>query len=136
MFFFQVLLANKLDGDILINYTAVAAPLIVSHVTLIFMSFSAKGGNKCKANFSLLPSCLIIKYVNFSGWFGMRKDFSHFLLGLCPLLQEYGNISYQSRSDQEQPTSEPMVSEKSDKHIKKMDFCKPVVPIISIDTPD
>lgn len=45
---FQVLLANKLDGDISTNYTTVAMPLIVSHITLIFMSFGAKGGNKCE----------------------------------------------------------------------------------------
>lgn len=46
--FLQVLLANKLDDDIKISYTAVVSPLFVSFVTLILMSFSAKGGNKCK----------------------------------------------------------------------------------------
>ncbi|XP_074109548.1 transmembrane protein 185A isoform X2 [Cotesia typhae] len=99
---FQVLLANKLDGDLSLNYTTIAAPLLLSHMTLIFMSFGAKGGNRC----------------------------------LCPLLQEYGNISYQPRSDHDQPPSEPMVSDKNEKHIKKIDLMKPVVPIISIDTPD
>ncbi|XP_033326357.1 transmembrane protein 185B [Megalopta genalis] len=113
---FQVLLANKLDGDISLNYTTVAMPLLISHITLIFMSFDAKGGNRW--------------------WFGIRKDFCHFLLGLCPLLQEYGNISYQPRSDQDQPPSEPMVSDKNEKHVKKIDLTKPVVPIISIDMPD
>lgn len=44
----QVLLANKLDGDISFNYTTVATPLLLSHLTLIFMSFGAKGGNRCK----------------------------------------------------------------------------------------
>lgn len=52
------------------------------------------------------------------------------------MLQEYGNISYQPRGDQDQPPSEPMVSEKNEKHIKKIDLTKPVVPIISIDMPD
>ncbi|KAH0549901.1 hypothetical protein KQX54_015626 [Cotesia glomerata] len=113
---FAVLLANKLDGDLSLNYTTIAAPLLLSHMTLIFMSFGAKGGNRW--------------------WFGIRKDFCHFLLGLCPLLQEYGNISYQPRSDHDQPPSEPMVSDKNEKHIKKIDLMKPVVPIISIDMPD
>lgn len=52
------------------------------------------------------------------------------------MLQEYGNISYQPRSEQDQPPLEPMVSEKNEKHVKKIDLTKPVVPIISIDMPD
>lgn len=44
---FQVLLANKLDEDIKISYTAAVSPLFVSFITLILMSFSAKGGNRC-----------------------------------------------------------------------------------------
>lgn len=47
---FQVLLADKLDDDIRISYTAVVSPLFVSFITLILMSFGAKGGNKCKKN--------------------------------------------------------------------------------------
>lgn len=43
----QVLLANKLDGDSVLGYTIIAAPLLLSHMTLIFMSFGAKGGNRC-----------------------------------------------------------------------------------------
>lgn len=113
---FQVLLANKLDGDISLKYTTMATPLLVSHVTLIFMSFGAKGGNRW--------------------WFGIRKDFCHFLLGLCPLLQEYGNISYQARSEADQPPSEPMVADKSQKRFKKIEQIKPVVPVESIDMPD
>ena len=27
-----------------------------------------------------------------SGWFGVRKEFCPWLLGVCPVLQEYGNI--------------------------------------------
>lgn len=45
---FQVLLTNKLDGDINMTYTGIVTPLFVSFTTLILMSFSAKGGNKCK----------------------------------------------------------------------------------------
>jgi hypothetical protein len=73
--------------------------------------------------------------IYFLGWFGIRKDFCHFLLGLCPLLQEYGNISYQPRSAQDHP-AEPIVFEKNEKNIKKIDLTKPVEPIISIDMPD
>lgn len=29
-----------------------------------------------------------------AGWFGIRKDFCHFLLELLPFLREYGNVSY------------------------------------------
>jgi hypothetical protein len=45
---FQVLLANKLDEEIRMSYTAVVSPLFISFTTLILMSFSAKGGNRCK----------------------------------------------------------------------------------------
>lgn len=45
---FQVLLANKLDEDIKISYTAAVSPLFISFITLILMSFSAKGGNRCE----------------------------------------------------------------------------------------
>ncbi|XP_014212121.1 transmembrane protein 185B isoform X2 [Copidosoma floridanum] len=97
---FQVMLANKLDGDLNVRYTTIAIPLLLSHVTLICMSFGAKGGNR---------------------W-------------LCPILQEYGNISYQPRSAQDQPES--IVFEKNGKNLKKNDSTKPVEPIISIDMPD
>lgn len=146
----QVLLANKLDGNISLSHTIVAMPLLISHVTLIVISFNAKDGNRCKKrslNFTrnriLCNDTMNYRKGNINctvllipGWFGIRKDFCHFLLGLCPLLQEYGNISYQPRSDQDQPPSEPMVSEKNEKHVKKIDLTKPVVPIISIDMPD
>lgn len=48
---FQVLLADKLDGDINLPYIVISAPLLLSLVTLILLSFSAKGGNKCKLYF-------------------------------------------------------------------------------------
>lgn len=47
--YFQVLLANKLDEDIKISYTAAVSPLFISFITLILMSFSAKGGNRCNS---------------------------------------------------------------------------------------
>ena len=45
---FQVLLANRLDGDNHFKYTAITVPLFVSLITLIGLSFGAKGGNHCK----------------------------------------------------------------------------------------
>ena len=35
----------------------------------------------------------------FSGWFGLRKEFCPWLLDVCPMLQEYGNISYKVKDD-------------------------------------
>ncbi|GJQ85910.1 hypothetical protein Trydic_g21765 [Trypoxylus dichotomus] len=112
---FQVLLANKLDGDITISYIAVVSPLFVSFVTLILMSFSAKGGNKW--------------------WFGIRKDFCTFILGACPLLQEYANIAYHS---ERRPNGMEMQQTEKREHnvLKKADLLKPVLPIISIEMPD
>lgn len=93
--------------------------------TLIILSFSAKGGNKW--------------------WFGIRKNFSQFLLSTLPFLQEYGNISYHTESGgQTVPLDSNVQLDDFDKHDKKSkkalskknDHLKPVVPIISIDIPD
>lgn len=116
------------------SFIAVVSPLFVSFITLILMSFSAKGANKCKF-IKVLSHKLSPQFINFVGWFGIRKDFCSFLLGACPLLQEYGNISYQPEQRQngvelEQP------NDKSDAQIKKLDLMKPVLPIISIEMPD
>lgn len=122
---FQVLLANKLDEDISLSYIGVVSPLFLSYFTLILMSFGAKGGNRW--------------------WFGIRKDFCHFLLSLCPFLQEYANIAYSLQNDaaarRGQSVPEGMVDAatldmKSDKRFKKTELLKPVVPVISIDMPD
>lgn len=45
---YQVLLADKLDEDLDWPFIAVSSPLLVALFTLIILSFSAKGGNKCK----------------------------------------------------------------------------------------
>lgn len=80
-----------------------------------------------------------------SGWFGIRKSFSQFVLSTLPCLQEYGNINYHSaRASQNQTTGRSGQSmddfDKIDKRAqdnnKKNDHLKPVVPIISIDMPD
>ena len=81
----------------------------------------------------------------FAGWFGIRKDFCHFLLSLCPFLQEYANIAYSLQSDEAarraQNNSEgmgdaPSLESKPEKRFKKTELLKPVVPVISIDMPD
>ena len=80
----------------------------------------------------------------FLGWFGIRKNFSQFLLCALPFLQEYGNISYHTENGQNLPLDSNVQldefgkPEKKNKKVlnKKMDHLKPVVPIISIDLPD
>lgn len=89
----------------------------------------------------------------FSGWFGIRKDFCHFLLSVFPLLQEYANIAYNNnvnRGSNVVPTEPPVnqepyrdeevktakESKKGVKNQKKNEAMKPVVPITSIDMPD
>lgn len=114
---FEVLLANRLDGDNHFKYTAITVPLFVSLITMICLSFGSKGGNQW--------------------WFGMRKDFCQFLLGVCPFLQEYGNISYslhKNRQNQEESTTQTTTD--TAKKYKLPDVSKVVVPVISIETPD
>lgn len=116
---FQVLVANKLDGDVRWGYVGVCAPLQASFITLVLMSFSAKGGNKW--------------------WFGIRKEFSTFLLASCPLLQEYANISYRTRGGGDSGTGVSNGGDSEGKYgvIKRADLCgKAVMPIIAIDLPD
>lgn len=119
---FEILLVNKLDGDNSSSYLAVTSPLFVTFFTLICMAFGSKGGNHW--------------------WFGIRKDFCHFLLGACPLLQEYGNISYSLHSDEhEEPEELVIVAKPPTKHTKKANLSaagepRIVVPRLCIDTPD
>lgn len=89
-----------------------------------------------------------------AGWFGIRKNFCHFLLDVCPCFQEYCNISYSVQDDEDggggnsprdrdntdgggsgsefQPTSSKAVPAIL---ISKINS-KPVVPIVSIEMPD
>ncbi|XP_062850322.1 transmembrane protein 185A-like isoform X2 [Trichomycterus rosablanca] len=71
---FEILLVHKLDGHNNLSYVSLFVPLWVSLVTLMASTFGQKGSNHW--------------------WFGIRKDFCHFLLEIFPLLREYGNISY------------------------------------------
>ncbi|KAL3862044.1 hypothetical protein ACJMK2_008041 [Sinanodonta woodiana] len=115
---FEVLLANRLDGDNQLKYTAITVPLFISLLTLIGLAFGAKGGNHW--------------------WFGIRKDFCQFLLAVCPLLQEYGNISYSLQSNERDSDSQLSQSKKKleDKQNIVVEQPKVIVPVISIETPD
>lgn len=47
---------------------------------------------------------IVTTFVNYPAnplWFGVRKTFYDFVLDTCPLLQEYGNISYQGGHDEQ-----------------------------------
>nr|CAD7574723.1 unnamed protein product [Timema californicum] len=80
------------------------------------------------------------------GWFGIRKDFCHFLLSLCPFLQEYANIAYSLQNDDRAQARSQIANDhsgnigttdsKPEKIVKKTELLKPVVPVISIDMPD
>lgn len=58
----QVLLADKLDEDLDWPFIAVSGPLLLALFTLIILSFSAKGGNKCKSRPKLEFSRLFYYY--------------------------------------------------------------------------
>ncbi|XP_014671493.1 PREDICTED: transmembrane protein 185B-like [Priapulus caudatus] len=131
----HILLCNKLDGESKTRYVVICLPLYLSLFTLMVMSFGSKGGNHW--------------------WFGIRKDFCQFLLGVCPLLQEYGNISYTIQRDEHGDRapehrggggrgrgrgSAGMQKSDSSSSTKGLiavepEF-RPVVPVVSIETPD
>lgn len=116
----QVLLANKLDGDPTLSYVASVSPIFISYLALICMAFGSKGGNHW--------------------WFGIRKDFCQFLLGACPLLQEYGNISYSLHSNEPHPTEElvvhkPKMLQRNKSHIMAHEP-RVALPKLSIEMPD
>lgn len=51
---YQVLLADKLDGDLRsLPFTVVSIPLFMGLFALILLSFNSKGGNKCEYIFRL-----------------------------------------------------------------------------------
>ena len=73
----------------------------------------------------------------FTGWFGIRKDFCDFLLGTCPFLQEYGNISCKfSESIFTRPPQEETSIEPQRKPVVHEYPAKCVVPVVSIEMPD
>lgn len=43
-----------------------------------------------------------------TGWFGIRKDFCHFLLELLPFLREYGNVSYDLQRSEDPEAAEDL----------------------------
>lgn len=48
---YQVLLADRLDGDLKSTFTVISIPLFMGLFALILLSFNSKGGNKCKSLF-------------------------------------------------------------------------------------
>lgn len=121
---FLVLLSNKLDTEDSLGYTETCTPLYFTFLVLIFLSFGSKGGNHW--------------------WFGIRKDFCQFLLGACPLLQEYGNISYSLHNNEaDSPPSVDAVTTLEVKSIPRqrprssvLAEPRPIVAALAIDTPD
>ena len=78
-----------------------------------------------------------LKVYLFTGWFGIRKDFCDFLLGTCPFLQEYGNISCKfSESIFLRPPPEETTVEPQRKPVMHEYPAKCVVPVVSIEMPD
>lgn len=65
----------------------------------------------------------------------MRKDFCSFLLGACPLLQEYANIAYHSERHNNGVELEQHTDSK-ERIVRRADLMKPVLPIVSIEMPD
>jgi len=130
---FEILLVNKIDGVEDMPYIFVTTPLLIALAILMMMSFCARTGNHW--------------------WFGVRKEFCYWLLDVCPLLQEYGNISYKVRSvnaldDVEERRS--TASERSSRKTRSTKYyCKKcgrshptddtprtMLPIMSIELPD
>uniref|UniRef100_T1IRI0 Transmembrane protein 185A n=1 Tax=Strigamia maritima TaxID=126957 RepID=T1IRI0_STRMM len=115
----EVLVANKLDGDPkALSFVASISPMFLSYLSLICMAFGSKGGNHW--------------------WFGIRKDFCHFLLGACPLLQEYGNISYTLQSDERDNPDELITRKMEMSHRLKSYNPEPrvIIPKLAIEMPD
>nr|CAG4637118.1 EOG090X087A [Ceriodaphnia reticulata] len=122
-----ILLAKKLDGDLLLPYSIVNIPLLIALTSLVFRSFTARGGNLW--------------------WCGMQKDFCLFILDLIPLLREYGNVSYRQSDERSFESSEnPEVTNLSP-HRNSPSIVRPktknlsgdsrtVVPALVIDLPD
>lgn len=123
---FEILLVNKLDGIQEMLFVAAALPLFVSLFVLMMMSFGARSGNQW--------------------WFGIRKEFCPWILGVFPILQEYGNITYKAQRRSGDP-DDSSITERTNKskcsttHTKRRgqlvdDLPRTVVPIMSIDLPD
>jgi hypothetical protein len=78
--------------------------------------------------------CFLVIYI--SGWFGMRQNFCEFLLGLCPCLQEYGNVSCKFPESIFVERQEGSSEDIHRKPVVPEHQTKPVVPIVSIEMPD
>ena len=124
-------------------------------------NFIVASSNRACWQFTLLiVMCRIIRLCFSAGWFGIRKEFCPWVLDICPILQEYGNISYKvkesrnvSRSDQEGDgsASEADIRREAPAHKRAggntrskrhgtaagcEEQPKCVIPVVSIDMPD
>ena len=82
----QALLVTQLNGLLQAPYTATFVPLHITIIVLIVTAFIKHRGNPL--------------------WFGIRKNFLDFVLGTCPFLQEYANISVQKRGLDEEAVAD------------------------------
>lgn len=139
-----------------ISYMAVVSPLCLTYIQLILTSFSNKRSNKCKSEMlfgsrTVLTIQLNSRIIFITGWFGIRKNFCHFLLDVCPCFQEYCNISYSVQDDEDgggntAPGRDNVdgggsefsasTSKSSSAIVVSKINSKPVVPIVSIEMPD
>ncbi|KAG1698547.1 Transmembrane protein 185-like [Nymphon striatum] len=116
---FLILFTDKLDGRLSASYLTTCIPLFISFLTLITLSFGSKGGNQW--------------------WFGIRKDFCHFILAICPLLREYGNISYSLHDNEEDTSSvdiESSIDLESPNNKSELNEPKAMFPSSTIESPD
>ncbi|XP_046853288.1 transmembrane protein 185B-like [Xenia sp. Carnegie-2017] len=112
---FEILLVNRLDGSSEKSFAQIMIPLQIALFTLLATSFCNRGGNHW--------------------WFGIRKDFCEYLLGLLPCLKEYGNTSYKfPESFFTEVVTEELINEKrSSININKS---REAPCIVHIDVPD
>ncbi|XP_028397658.1 transmembrane protein 185B-like [Dendronephthya gigantea] len=112
---FEILLVNRLDGSSDELFVKIMIPLQMGLLTLLTTSFCNKGGNHW--------------------WFGIRKDFCEYLLGMIPCLQEYGNTSYKfPESFITEAISEELITHK--RTSLQRELPKQTAPVVHIEVPD
>jgi len=134
-----------------VPHIVVVSPLFLTYTQLILMSFNNKRSNKCEFISEIYQSFTTISYLTIFlsivlGWFGIRKNFCHFLFDICPCFEEYCNISYSlevdeapsRRRSEDEDDSEAQTTSKRRRTspVTSKVNAKPVMPIISIDMPD
>ncbi|XP_045919943.1 transmembrane protein 185-like [Micropterus dolomieu] len=120
---FSVLLSLRLDGVIQWNYWAVFTPIWLWKLLVIIGASVGTGvwahnpQYSGQFDFTVGQSKLSLLLLHCSaplcarlpiGWFGIRKDFCHFLLELLPFLREYGNVSYDLQRSEDPEAAEDL----------------------------